>query len=40
MEKFLSAEKIEEFARRSFELVLDELALDAERHGVDPYGFD
>ena len=40
VEKFLSPEKIEEFARRSFDLLIDEIALDAERHGLDPYGFD
>ena len=40
VEKFLSPEKIEEFARRSFEMLVDEIALDAERHGLDPHGWD
>ena len=40
VEKFLSPEKIEEFARRSFDLLIDEIALDAERQGLDPHGYD
>jgi hypothetical protein len=40
VEKFLSPEKIEEFARRAFEMLIDEISLDAERHGLDPYGFE
>ena len=40
LEKFLSPEKIDEFANRVLGLLIEEIALDNERHGVDSYGYD
>jgi len=40
IEKFLSPEKIEEFAKRTYDLLVEEISVDGERHGIDPYGYD